>query len=77
MTDCPLLADLVPLERVPSLLPKRPHRSTVFRWVSKGCCGVHLRTVSVGTTRCTTEDWLVFWTTYRLEDYWSQRLSCV
>jgi hypothetical protein len=52
-------ADLIPLERVPALLPNRPDRSTVFRWVSKGCCGVRLRTVSVGRTRHTTERWLL------------------
>jgi hypothetical protein len=52
-------ADLIPLERVPALLPNRPDRSTVFRWASKGCCGVRLRTVSVGRTRHTTERWLL------------------
>lgn len=41
------------------MLPNRPDRSTVFRWVLKGCCGVRLRTVSVGRTRHTTERWLM------------------
>jgi hypothetical protein len=41
------------------MLPGRPDRSTVFRWVTKGCCGVKLKTVSVGRTRHTTERWLV------------------
>src|SRR6185295_9358812 len=53
------MADLIPLERVPYLLPHRPDRSTVFRWVSQGCCGRRLRTVSVGRTRHTTERWLL------------------
>lgn len=41
------------------MLPNHPDRSTVFRWVTKGCCGVRLRTVSVGRTRHTTEQWLL------------------
>jgi hypothetical protein len=53
------IADLIPLEKVPSLLPDRPDRSTVFRWVAKGYGGVRLKTVSVGRTRHTTERWLV------------------
>ena len=52
-------ADLIPLENVPAMLPNRPDRSTIFRWVLKGCCGVRLRTVSVGRTRHTTERWLM------------------
>lgn len=51
--------DLIPLEKVPAMLPSRPDRSTVFRWVLKGCCGVRLRTVSVGRARHTTERWLL------------------
>jgi hypothetical protein len=53
------MTDLIPLERVPDMLPGRPDRSTVFRWVSKGCCGRRLRTVSVRRTRHTTERWLL------------------
>jgi Protein of unknown function (DUF1580) len=53
------IVDLIPLENVPTLLPGRPDRSTVFRWVTKGCCGARLKTVSVGRTRHTTERWLV------------------
>ncbi|MFN0008769.1 MAG: DUF1580 domain-containing protein [Planctomycetota bacterium] len=41
------------------MLPNRPDRSTIFRWASKGFCGVRLRTVSVGRTRHTTERWLL------------------
>jgi hypothetical protein len=55
---CGRTADLVPLQRVPAMLPGRPHRSTVFRWAQRGCRGVRLRTVSVGRTKCTTEAWL-------------------
>ena len=53
------IAELIPLERIPAVLPARPDRSTVFRWVTKGCSGVKLRTVSVGRTRHTTERWLM------------------
>ena len=42
------LSDLIPLEQVSRMLPKRTHRSTVFRWAQKGCRGVRLRVVSVG-----------------------------
>jgi len=52
-------AELVPLERVPAMLPNRPDRSTVFRWAGRGCSGVKLKTVSVGRTRHTTERWLM------------------
>ena len=41
------------------MLSCHPNRSTVFRWVQKGCSGVCLRTVSVGRTRHTTERWLL------------------
>jgi len=52
------LADLIPLEDVAKVLPKRLHLSTVFRWAQKGRKGVRLKVVSVGGTRCTTERWL-------------------
>ncbi len=53
------LSDLIPLERVSRMLPRRTHRSTVFRWAQKGCHGVRLRVVAVGGVRCTTERWLM------------------
>lgn len=53
------LRELIPLQEVPRLLPFRTHRSTVFRWVQKGRRGVRLRVVSVGSTMCTTERWLM------------------
>lgn len=52
-------ADLVPIEAVPTMLPSCPDRSTVYRWVVKGCSGVRLKTVSVGRARHTTERWLL------------------
>lgn len=52
-------ADLIPLERVSEMLPSHPDRSTVFRWIGRGCWGARLRTVSVGRTRHTTERWLL------------------
>jgi len=53
------LADLIPLEEVTKVLPRRLHRSTVFRWAQKGRRGVRLKVVSMGGTRCTTERWLL------------------
>lgn len=53
----PRLSDLIPLEEVAKRLPTNTHRSTVYRW-AKGTCGVRLRVVTVGRTRCTTEQWL-------------------
>lgn len=57
--ELPGTRDLIPLERVPSVLPSRPHCNTVRRWASKGCRGVRLRTVSIGRKRCTTDAWLM------------------
>lgn len=34
---------------------KRPHLATLYRWATRGVCGVRLATVDVGSTRCTTE----------------------
>jgi len=57
------LADLIPLETVPERLPRRRgrkhHRSTPFRWASRGLHGVTLQTTRVGGTMCTTEAWLL------------------
>lgn len=53
------LSDLIPLEQVSRMLPRRTHRSTVFRWAQKGCRGVRLRVVSVGGVKCTTQQWLL------------------
>jgi hypothetical protein len=55
----PSLADLIPLSEVPSRLPTNPDRSTVYRWAQDGRAGIRLRTVSAGSTRCTTEAWLM------------------
>ena len=53
------VTELIRLEQVSSVLPNRPHRSTVFRWAKKGRFGIRLRVVSMGGTRCTTERWLM------------------
>ena len=54
---------LIPLEAVPDLLPTRRgrkhHKSSIFRWASKGLHGTRLRSVSVGGTRATTRAWLL------------------
>jgi len=53
------IGELIPLAKVSALLPTRPHRSTIFRWAAKGVEGVRLQSVSVGGTRCTTQQWLL------------------
>jgi len=57
------LSDLVPLTRVPSLLPKRPDGkrlapATIWRWVQHGAAGRRLQAVRVGRGWYTTERWL-------------------
>jgi hypothetical protein len=57
------LDELIPLGRVPDLLPpgphgKRPHVSAVFRWVQRGIRGVRLRAVQAAGRRCTTRRWI-------------------
>lgn len=53
------MAELIPLDQVPSMLPTHPDRSTIYRWVRVGCGGARLRTISVGRTQHTTEAWLL------------------
>jgi len=59
LLDTVRAAELIPLAKVPSIFPNRIDRSTVFRWALKGCCGIRLKTVSVGRTRHTSERWLM------------------
>jgi hypothetical protein len=33
---------------------KRPHASTLLRWARKGLRGVHLETIRIGSTTCTS-----------------------
>jgi hypothetical protein len=57
------LKNLIPLNKVPNLLPslrndKPINLATVYRWTNRGCNKVKLRYAMVGTTRCTTPEWL-------------------
>ena len=57
------LTELIPLNRVPSLLPrlrknKHVNLATVYRWTNEGCRGIRLAYVQVGSTRCTCQAWL-------------------
>lgn len=50
---------LVALADVPAHLPdrrggRRPHVSTIYRWVQRGCRGVKLESLQVGGTSCTS-----------------------
>ena len=50
---------LIPLSRVAELLRvrhagKHVHRTTLYRWTTKGVSGVRLAYTQVGATRCTT-----------------------
>lgn len=38
---------------------KKPHIATCHRWKQKGICGIKLRTISIGGTRCTSDEWLM------------------
>ncbi len=44
----------VPIKHAPSLVPGRPHISTIWRWVLKGVRGVKLETFVSGGRRFTT-----------------------
>jgi hypothetical protein len=46
--------ELLPLKDVPSLLPGRPHHSTIWRWVTCGVRGIRLETISIGSRRFTS-----------------------
>ena len=35
---------------------KKHHISTIFRWASRGVRGIRLETISVGGTKCTSEE---------------------
>lgn len=35
---------------------KRPHMATLYRWASRGIQGIHLETIRVGGTLCTSRE---------------------
>ena len=50
---------LIPLAQVPAVLPRlrrgrKVHRSSVYRWSTKGCRGVQLESLQCAATRCTS-----------------------
>ena len=48
----------LPLSQVCDAVPSRPCVSTVWRWSTRGCRGVKLRTTLIGGQRFTTEKWV-------------------
>ena len=53
------LADLIPIEQVPRLLPGNPHISTIHRWRTRGVRGVRLSSVRLGGRRLVPREALV------------------
>jgi hypothetical protein len=55
--------DLLTLGEARSLVPRRrgkhPSLKTMYRWSSRGCRGVRLRTVQVGGSRMTCSTWVM------------------
>lgn len=47
---------LIPFQRAPALLPKRPHIATLHRWRVRGVRGVVLETCLIGGTRYTSHE---------------------
>jgi hypothetical protein len=45
---------LVPVAKIPSHVPGRPHLATCWRWIQRGCRGVKLETILVGGRRFTS-----------------------
>ena len=60
MTDMLAAKEVIPVEDLPNILPKKRgrklHYSTVYRWCSRGCRGVKLETFLYGGTICTTPE---------------------
>ena len=42
---------IVPVNKIPSHVPERPHLATCWRWIKRGCRGVKLETVLIGGKR--------------------------
>lgn len=58
-----VLDDLITLRDAAALMPRRRAGrkcavQTIYRWTTSGYRGVRLRYVQVGSTRCTTREWL-------------------
>jgi Protein of unknown function (DUF1580) len=47
---------LITLPEAARLLPGRPHVSTLWRWVSRGCRGIRLETLAIGRHRFTSRE---------------------
>jgi hypothetical protein len=45
----------IPLNEAASLIPGRPHLSTLHRWAERGVGGIKLPTIRVGRRRFTTQ----------------------
>ena len=45
---------VVPVSKIPSHSPSRPHIATCRRWIQRGCRGVKLETVLIGGKRYTS-----------------------
>lgn len=61
--DVDRLESMIPLNQVPRIFPalrhgKRVNVATIFRWTNEGCQGVRLKFVKLGSTRCTTREWI-------------------
>lgn len=52
----------IPIERASTLIPGRPHRATLWRWISRGLKRngriVKLQTLTVGARRYTHPAWI-------------------
>ena len=48
--------ETIPIAELPKQLPSRPHISTVWRWIKRGCRGVRLETVLIGGKRFTSKE---------------------
>lgn len=47
---------MLTISQASQTLPGRPHVSTIWRWVNRGCRGVRLETVLIGGTRYTSRE---------------------
>jgi len=61
--DCESLRSYVPLAKLADAMPcrrkgRKTNVATVYRWTSKGCRGIKLRSIQIGATRCSTIEWL-------------------
>lgn len=59
LTDFGSLDDLIPIERVPKILPGNPNISTIHRWRTKGVLGIRLHSVRVGGRRMIPRESLI------------------